>query len=580
MIFALLFILITGICCQNAFAQELLSNQNASWTTVLPGSVITEPALLDYGFCLETDAKNLLAISYSGKTLWEKNFSKSKNIKISALPHGFLLFFDNDKNLLKLINPSGSLVWEKKLKIKTNNLSNTFLAGRDGRFFINDNKELYCYGMNGICRWSLSSLNLKDLPAQELPDGSLIYFTAEKNGQTCGIRISPFGQLLEEITFSGKIKDACWCEEGILLSFEDGTAGLFSLEDGFAKNKWVFGEKKPGISFCVSDDKKDLAVLIPSDKKLLVYFINPSNGKVLQSFITEINAFELKKTYLSKSGLFLADGKNACFYKKDGGLINKSLFENQNLKSAWSYLSFTNENYLIMCRKNWTLDAFHFAQASGPLKKNEKNAYNPYPSYILINKEQFYYSSGSFDNSMTDKSLLDLLKRGNYGQKEEELLSNVLSTGYAYNDSLNKSDFGIRIENSIFDSDTSGLEAILTLLPYFSCSSCTECAALIIRSADNYSILNAILTGLAENGYDPEGKILAALEARALSINPKNVTTINKLCDAVLSICHYMGSPAYFSKGRSILRNFMSPQYDAKCRQHVREVLKELVEFQ
>ena len=36
----------------NLYAQEILSNFNTNWTSVLPGTAISEPAVTSYGFCL------------------------------------------------------------------------------------------------------------------------------------------------------------------------------------------------------------------------------------------------------------------------------------------------------------------------------------------------------------------------------------------------------------------------------------------------------------------------------------------------------------------------------------------------
>ena len=72
-----------------------MENANASWSTVLTGKVISEPVSFSYGFCLATDAKTVSAFSNQGKLLWEKSFSRSKDVYLYSLPYDFLLFFDN-----------------------------------------------------------------------------------------------------------------------------------------------------------------------------------------------------------------------------------------------------------------------------------------------------------------------------------------------------------------------------------------------------------------------------------------------------------------------------------------------------
>ena len=182
--FIFFLMIVQGAWNNPLFSMELLDNQNATWSTVLSGSTICPPALTSYGICLASDAKNLIAISSNGNILWEKSFSRSKNVTICSLPSDFILFFDNDKNLMKLINPSGSLVWEIQSPFKVTDTQKNVFSGRDGRFIIKNEAQIYCYGINGICRWSIDSLELKKLPAQELPDGSIIFFTKEKDSKT------------------------------------------------------------------------------------------------------------------------------------------------------------------------------------------------------------------------------------------------------------------------------------------------------------------------------------------------------------------------------------------------------------
>ncbi|MCR4580448.1 MAG: hypothetical protein K5681_08880 [Treponema sp.] len=575
-IISFLFILIIGT---NLYCQELLDNQNASWTRVLPGTVITEPVYTSYGFCLETDDKNLVAISDKGSILWEKSFARTKNIHIASLSCDFILFFDNDKSLMKLINPSGSLVWERKIPIKVKKSATSVFTGRDGRFIIKDDSSIYCYGMNGICRWKITSQSLKDLSPQELPDGSIIFFTEEKDGLTCGIRVSPFGEIMEEITFSGQVIQSCWCQDGVLLSFKDGTAGLFSLEDGLAKNKWVFNVKVQGLSFVSSEDHQKVCALQPAENNVTVHVLDAKTGNSKKTFkIENLKGNKLAKAIFNSTGLFICDYERAFLYKTDGTMLWCGRFEGQNLKSAWNYLTFTDDNYLILSRKNWTLDSFRLYQKSSSASDSagKKKAQCKYPDFIEVNTAQFEYFYGGFDSKFTNPAIISQLQKGDYSYKEIDWLSNALSTGFAYTSKLTKSQFNMRSEQTVFEEDGPGLEKILAQLPYFATSDSAELCAEIIRKSSNITILNAVLKGLSQCGYDPEGKILSALEFAASKIDKKNITTIQSICDAVVSVCIYMGKPAYFSKGREILKSFMSANYDARSREYVRSALSKL----
>ena len=215
---------------------EKLSNYNTSWTSVLPGTCLCQPEVTSYGFCLATDARNLMGFSSEGKLLWEKNIGRLRKISLTALRGDFILFHDQNSNIIKLFNPSGSEIWSKSLDFKP--AAKPF-AGRDGRFFIHGDGNVVCYGINGMIRWKVKTASQKALPIQELPDGSIVVFLADQGGKTKGLRLSPFGEELEDITFAASIKEAFTCSQGILLIFTDGSAGLFSVTDGLTQSRWA-----------------------------------------------------------------------------------------------------------------------------------------------------------------------------------------------------------------------------------------------------------------------------------------------------------------------------------------------------
>ncbi len=87
---------------------EQLSNYNTSWTSVLPGTTLCPPEVTSYGFCIATDARNLMGFSSEGKLLWEKKIGRVRKLSLTALRGDFILFHDQNSNILKLFNPSGS----------------------------------------------------------------------------------------------------------------------------------------------------------------------------------------------------------------------------------------------------------------------------------------------------------------------------------------------------------------------------------------------------------------------------------------------------------------------------------------
>ena len=184
-------------------AQETLSSYNTTWTSILPGTAICEPAVTSYGFCIATDARNIMGFSSGGMLLWEQNVGRIKDISLTVLNGDFILFHDRTKNQIRLFNPSGTELWSMLLDFTPTQKA---FDGRDGRFFVYGGQNVMCLGINGIIRWKIETELQKDLPMQELPDGSVIVFISDEGGHTRGLRISPFGEKLENITFSGIIK--------------------------------------------------------------------------------------------------------------------------------------------------------------------------------------------------------------------------------------------------------------------------------------------------------------------------------------------------------------------------------------
>ena len=136
--------LITKTFSQDA-GLETLSNYNTSWSAVLPGTTLCEPEVTSYGFCLVTDARNIMGYTSTGKLLWEKNIGRVRNVNLTSMHDDFILFHDENSNILCLFNPSGNELWSKALDFKP--ASKPF-AGRDGRFFIHGEGQVKCYGIN------------------------------------------------------------------------------------------------------------------------------------------------------------------------------------------------------------------------------------------------------------------------------------------------------------------------------------------------------------------------------------------------------------------------------------------------
>lgn len=562
------------------YAQETLSNFNTSWTSVLPGTTISEPTVTSYGFCIATDARNIMGFSSEGMLLWEKKIGRVRNISLTTLNGDFILFHDKDKNIIRLFNPSGTEIWSKNLDFKP---SAKPFTGRDGRFFIYGEKTVLCLGINGIERWRLETEFQKELSMQELPDGSVIVFLNDEAGRTRGLRISPFGEELEKITFAGSIKSTYTCKDGILLTFTDGSAGLFSLKNGLAESKWVASVKNAASVFAVSNDFQKYFLLSLSKSEITIYKLNPEDGSAQAGkTITEIDGTGLIKTKISDSGIFIADSNRALLLDFDFKELWSAAMPSGVRNKTINQIIYLQNDYLVFCSRNWSMDAYHTSQTTNPaytLKTVSKNIHFDYSSFAPVELSEInYYNQGAFFYILKDSQRVLHLKEGNYGKLEKEWLSQTLSIAKLYSMDSSSSDFGIHTEKSVFETDSAGFEAILVQLALLCTNQTQNAAADIISKSSNKIYCRALLANIS--GYDPDGKLLEAIEVNAGRAGNKDSAYLNTICDAVYSICLFMGRPAWNKKGKDILKGFMSSGYSFNTRNYARDTLKKIISLE
>lgn len=573
-VFILLFSLFITI---PVFCQETLSSYNTSWTSVLPGTVICEPAITSYGFCIATDARNLMGYSSSGILLWEQKIGRVRNIDLSVIDEDFILFHDKDKNIIRLFNPSGTEIWSKPLDFL---LTEKPFSGRDGRFFIYGENKIICIGINGIERWNIETENQKALPVQELPDGSIIVFIEDENGKTRGLRISPFGEKLENITFAGSITAASTCNDGILLTFTDGSAGLFSLKDGLADSRWVASVKSGNPVFAVSPDHEKYNLISLSKTEITVYKLDSNNGNVEAGrTITGIDGTSLTLKSFSNTGLLLADSNKTVLLDEDFKEIWSAFMPDKVKKNTVNQIIYLNDDYLVLCDKNWSMNAYHTSQGVNSSKTVIKNIQADYSSFAPVDLNEInYFSEAGFYNSLKDPERINKIREGNYNSQEELWLSQTLSVAKLYFMDASSSDFGIHTEKSVFETDSAGFESILLQLAVLGTKQTQNAVAGIISASSNKSYCRVLLSNIS--GYDPDGKLLEAISRNANRAGNKDSAYLKSICDAVYSICLFMGRPAWNKKGKDILKNFMGNGYSSTTRTYARDTLKKIISLE
>ena len=566
-----------------------LSNENAVWNTVISGKAICQPCETSYGFAVLTDGKMITACSNNGTKLWEKGVPGKPNPYLTVFANDFLLTVSNEKNLT-LINPSGLALWTKKVPF---NITNNPYAGRDGRIFVRGKKNICCYGINGILKWQIETPELnKNIPMQELNDGTILCFLTETvQGKSKAIRFTPFGQILENITFSGLIVSAQTCSEGILLAFAGSGMGLCSIKENNVVTKWVVASED-AVFFQTSSNinssfvvlKNNIAcLLLPTQTNSKIVYFRISDGKIINTQIIaelDLNKKTCIQKVLAVQGLFVSDNKTAMVIDSSGKIINQVYLPNNDKNKNWNYISYTNSNHIIVCGTNWVLNGFRTIQklSSGSDKINKKT----YNHFYKIDTS--YYDTFTFvekiDNSIADSARTKLLLNGKYATLEKDWTSIILSATTAYTNSLSQSfSSNRRIEKSLFSKDMPGTEILIKQLAILGTDNFSTVLSKLILNEKDTHLLLMLVSSIKYCPFDPNQALINSLEKLLKATNSKNSALLMEICDSTYEICQFMGRPALYSHGMKMITQLLFPQYDSAVQNHARETLKKITQL-
>lgn len=576
-----------------------LSTDNANWTSVIGGKAIIAPLQTSYGFVVLTDGKMISACTENGQKLWEKKVPGHPEPFIAVVSNDFLVTVSDNK-VVSLINPSGLVLWSKKVGFS---IEDNPTKGKDGRFFVRGNKNIACFGINGICKWSISTPQLRNIPLTQFNDGTILAILDKTttNGKSTGIRITPFGEIIETIDFAGIITDSISCEDGILLSFISGGMGLCKVEKNITQTKWaipsndfVFQSSVPSQGAKFIAINKDITALTFCDSSLntkIIFFENYS-GQIKNSFSTK-DVFYKNITCISSASngecLFLSDKTKAFVFNIDGEIVwHATLPDSSSRAGNWNYISYTRNNFIVICSTSWVMNGFRTIQNLSRKKNNNmsvnRNTNNPkrYENFYKIDTSIFdkYVFSDSLDSDLLGKNRIQTLQKGNYGSNEIEFQSKLLSANKAYSAFLASSFSGARQEQkSIFLRDSIGLQTLILQLSYLGTDDVPEILAAMIQTENNTENLINIIKAAGICGYDPNEKMLSSIEKKLLTIPCTNTVLIQNISDCVFQICKFMGRPAFYSHCMEIQKKLLSLQYSNEVHQTVRNNLKKISEL-
>ena len=554
-----------------------LGTVRSSWTTVCGGSVVAPPVETDYGFAVFTDGRMIWGSSAKGTILWQKGIRGKVSPYMAA--YRDFLYVITDAKKLNLVNPSGTTLWTVDLGFDA---TETPLVGRDGRVFVRGRGTLACYGLNGVRKWMLDTEKaMPGIPLLTFNDGTLLAVSSElKNGKSTGVRISPFGDLLENITFTGKIITAVSCDYGILISQDDQTIALCSTENGSAVSKWVANSlvKANFIRICPAKTGKTAAFFSQKKSRAETVIVDITTGKKINQFSAgELKLSETSFLRSTEIGWYISDEKYATEFTEDGTVIWIATLPKKN---KWDYIFYTEENNVVICSKDWSMRGYLMNQTVTKKTQPKKND----SSYISFSSVSTSTASSLNVERLSVESLAEISRAfdtGDYGTKERIWLNSLKNESqtllWDYNSLLQSSHDGL----SYFTANPVYTQSLITTLAKTGTNSFSKDFADILLAEKDPARLALAIQQAGKEAYDADGEMLSALATIGQTkLTPRDTSSLRLLCDATYEICRFMGKPALLKQGKDILSYLFYPQFDKGTRDYARQTLTKIMNLE
>ncbi len=556
-----------------------LSQTQPKWATVLDGSVLSQPVRSSTGYIAPIEGKMLCSFSEEGSVVWKHSVKSKPDVVYPGI--GGMMYTISRGNRLCMINPTGMEVWNERLGFNT---IEGPLSGRDGRVFVRGSTNIACYGLKGVRRWKIDvEEQNSEIPLVELNDGRLLAFmTKTADGKSVACTVSPFGYVMEEITFSGLAKKAVACADGVLIAFTDGSIGLCSVRDGATVSKWIKSSAETGFSSTaeiVSDvfDSHTAAFLSGTPARLLI--VDTRTGIIHSETGTSLESQSISYKTLTAQGLVIADKKGVECYNKDAEPVWKAIFPP---KKEWNYIFVTDAGYIVFCQSDWTITSYRVMQSLTPdsLEYTEKL---PSQYYSLYEKDVM--TSSPLIGRAIDKELYadmeKAFKKGDFRKAERHYIS-LLGNEMALlrMELLSSSTSPMHTADNFFTTEYSYTKDVLSLAAKSGLCTFSSTIERMLISSNDASMLLALTRDAGEISFDPEGRLLNALQSVEHRAGAKgNDTLLMAVCDATYDICSYMGKPAFFQKGNEILCYLLQPRYSTKVRLYAKATLDKIIKI-
>lgn len=559
---------------QTALYQTDLSTLTPSWQTVMGGEIVAPPVETSYGFAAVTDGRIISAFTQKGVILWQKSI-KGKSERFFSSWNDFLIAV-TDKSVLNFINPGGTFLWSVDCGFE---ITQNPFVGRDGRIFVQGKKNIACYGLKGSQKWKLELKENAVFSTSELPDGSLVFFFDQTDdGKTHGFRLSPFGEVLEEITFAGKISAKSSCSDGILMAFEDGSAGLFAESKTNSVSKWVLkGETQNSPVKKIICGQKTSALLYNKGTELKIKTVENSTGRLISEFSGGImSLFDAVFLRPTARGFFISSSFKAIEFDESGNIFWEAKLPS---KATWNFVTYTSSNQLFLCMKNWVLNAFVMSQSVGNKKivSQTKKTYTV-PSKNIQSFDGIVYSPVPLSRI---EEIQAAFQKKDFFQKEKTMTEELQELSQSYLSELLEKNRNPHEDKSFYSSNPIYTQKFLEAMSYTESNIFVSDFANFLELEEDPFLLNILVQNSANLGYDESGQILKAYEiVIEKKLQKKDVKLAKLLCDSTYKIVAFMGRPALYHQGKQILSNFMTDRFDRQVRNYAGETFTKILKLE
>ena len=560
-----------------------LEQETPAWSTVISGEAICAPQQTSYGFSVITDGRTLLAFSDRGTLLWQRALRGKPQPFYTVNTEDFFYIVTNSTRL-NLVNPSGTILWTVDTGF---NITAAPVEGKDGRIFVQGRDYIACYGINGIRKWLIRTAPIAERRLCPLPDGSLLAFFAGQLLVSQVLRISPFGQELESFALPHTVAEVLPFDKGVFFAYAGGSAAVYTLQKikgRTALSLQALWSKDNLLAHAI--ESKTLlynletkawgacaAALIPDGNSLHMSVISLADGKtVTQAALNNIDANRLIYTKATEDGIMAADSRNAllCQFLQEPSaqtitpIIKWQAKLPMQKTTGWNRLYYSSYGTLVLCNRSWELEGYRMMQdvqqhTAGRQPGGTKTAQN-YTEY---------YRAAPKDGPTAGA---DILQQGDYGTKELAWVNSLSAELDAYYQNAITKTTNVRDISFIQQEKAGWLDLISTAVLFGTNVFEKRLMTIALTEQDN-NYRRLIIRIIGNCAYDPDGKLLDTIDTLLYRIPVQQIEETQAVCDAVYSICRFMGRRAFYRRGRDMLSRLLTSAYPQQTAEYAKKTL-------